>query len=291
MGAIAKATIKSLKTLIDDKTDFQTPLTDVYKLLNDKFGKIEDKQLKKRAVEYFKKLKKHRKNEELQEYQFGDRDIPLDPPPKFSTVKKPRTSIARIKGVNYDLKKPSEKTKVPGRNYDLTVPKGSKSKKVEDVKEKRGLTDKEKNKSNGTTSTSKNKQRLKNLVKNKKIIIGGIGGAGALVVASSLFDMPTKVNKTKLKSKKVEAPKEKPKNNNTSNQTAAQKRKARLIADNKRAMALRKKEKLKDSANKKKKVQSNKRTKPPKKTSKYDKYEVYDPSFLGVRSRLKKKSK
>ena len=28
-----------------------------------------------------------------------------------------------------------------------------------------------------------------------------------------------------------------------------------------------------------------------KKTSKYDKYEVYDPSFLGVRSRLKKKSK
>tara|TARA_R110001599_G_scaffold353140_1_gene590400 strand:+ start:133 stop:993 length:861 start_codon:yes stop_codon:yes gene_type:complete len=286
MGAISKATAKALKDLIKNETDFQTPLTDVYKLLNDKFGKIEDKQLKKQAIDYFKRLKISR----------------------VSKAKKPGTSIALIKGegpkrvgsgksiavVKGEGPKRvgSEKTKVPVRKeFTLAVPKGSKSKKVEDPKEKRGFTDKEKNKSNETTSTSKNKQRLKDLVKNKKIIIGGVGGAGALVVASSLFDMPTKVNKTKLKSKKVEAPKEKPKNNNTSNQTAAQKRKARLIADNKRAMALRKKEKLKDSANKKKKVQSNKRTKPPKKTSKYDKYEVYDPSFLGVRSRLKKKSK
>ena len=269
MGAISKATAKALKDLIKNETDFQTPLTDVYKLLNDKFGKIEDKQLKKQAIDYFKRLKISR----------------------VSKAKKPGTSIALIKGEG-PKRVGSEKTKVPVRKeFTLAVPKGSKSKKVEDPKEKRGFTDKEKNKSNETTSTSKNKQRLKDLVKNKKIIIGGVGGAGALVVASSLFDMPTKVNKTKLKSKKVEAPKEKPKNNNTSNQTAAQKRKARLIADNKRAMALRKKEKLKDSANKKKKVQSNKRTKPPKKTSKYDKYEVYDPSFLGVRSRLKKKSK
>ena len=42
-----------------------------------------------------------------------------------------------------------------------------------------GFTDKEKDKTSVTKSTSKNKQRLKDLVKNKKIIIGGVGGAGA----------------------------------------------------------------------------------------------------------------
>lgn len=276
MGAIAKATAKALKDLIKNETDFQTPLTDVYKLLNDKFGKIEDKQLKKQAIDYFKRLKINR----------------------ASKVKKPGTSIALIKGEGPKRvgsgksialikgegpkRVGSEKTKVPGRSYDLTVPKGSKSKKVEDVKEKRGFTDKEKDKTSVTKNTSKNKQRLKNLVKNKKIIIGGVGGAGALVVASSLFDMPTKSDK---KDSKTNNKKSSSSKSSTTKKNKAQSTGGTRTSTDRRTMG--KSKRASSKKDNKREVKKQVR----KKTSKYDKYEVYDPSFLGVRSRLKKKSK
>ena len=90
----------------------------------------------------------------------------------------------------------------------------------------------------------------------------------------------------------------KPDNNNNNNAKkstidAGKKRRDRLIAENKRAMELRKRERLKDQAraNAKKKIlqRNNKAKQPSKSLSKYDKYDYYDPSFLGIRSRLKKK--
>ncbi len=276
MGAIAKATVKSLKALIDDKTNLKTPLTDVNKLLAD----VKDTQLKKQAIEYFKKLKAYRNN-----LFSDDSDIPkfstgtskTKTPTKKTPTKKTKTALAVIKGEG-PKRVGSEKTKVPGRSYDLTVPKGSKSKKVEDVKEKRGFTDKEKDKTSVTKSTSKNKQRLKDLVKNKKIIIGGVGGAGALVVASSLFDMPTKADKKDNKK------------SSSSKSSTTKKNKAQSTGGTRTPTDRRTMGKSKRASSKK----NNKREVKKqvlKKTSKYDKYEVYDPSFLGVRSRLKKKSK
>ena len=146
----------------------------------------------------------------------------------------------------------------------------------------------------------------KRTLMDKLKIAAGIIGLSAGAMAFLISD--PKVKPTKIKQKTITNNKNnnnrrdnntvKPNNNNNNNdQTstidAGKKRRDRLIAENKRAMELRKREKLKDKARtnaKKKRLQSNNKAKQSNKSlSKYDKYDYYDPSFLGIRSRLKKK--
>ena len=141
------------------------------------------------------------------------------------------------------------------------------------------------------------KRTLKDKLKIAAAVIGV--GAGALAFLTS----DPKVTSTKIKPNNNNN-RIKPNNNNnnknnknnnaqTSTIDAGEKRRKRLIEENRRAMELRKRERLKDQARtnaKKKRLQRNNKAKQPNKSlSKYDKYDYYDPSFLGIRSRLKKK--
>jgi len=142
------------------------------------------------------------------------------------------------------------------------------------------------------------KRTLKDKLKIAAAVIGL--GAGALAFLTSDPKVtPTKTkpnnNNKNIKNNKNNKNIKNNKNNNAQTSTidAGEKRRKRLIEENRRAMELRKRERLKDQAAanaKKKRLQRNKKAKQPSKlVSKYDKYDYYDPSFLGIRSRLKKK--
>jgi len=341
MGAIAKATIKSLKNFIDKETDFDTSLTEFNKLLEKKFASIGtanrispiERDLKKEAVKYFKDLRKYRANQEIEEYQFGDIDIPLearDAPPKFPSsagaiIKKTpnkailfairkrlskskpsevakgvfekykktsvgegkayktenefkevikqtiknvqKASIAKKKGPRQlDLE---DQIKANEKKFALSVPEGSKAKKVVDKDIKKAST---------------NKTRLKDkLANNKKKIAAGVLGGGTLVTGSIMSLRTNTDDKKIVKAEKVKPSNEKKKTTTTGRSSKAQSSGGTRKPTDRRTMGESKRKVKKD------KSKDNKSKTKQKKVSKYDAYIVYDPSFLGVRSRKKKK--
>jgi len=228
---------------------------------------------------------------------------------KDPILDKARSTVDRSarQGIKRDPKQIKEKlSKSKSDNARSIVEKAGQmfTKKGEKARVEKLIKSKEFNKLKQEYKNTKDPVKKRTIMDKIKIAAGIIGlSAGAMAFLVS----DPKVTSTKIKPNNNNNNRIKPNNNNNNNnkniknnknnnaQTridAGKKRRDRLIAENKRAMELRKRERLKDQAAanaKKKRLQRNKAKQPSKSLSKYDKYDYYDPSFLGIRSRLKKK--
>ena len=228
---------------------------------------------------------------------------------KDPILDKARSTVDRSarQGIKRDPKQIKEKlSKSKSDNARSIVEKAGQmfTKKGEKARVEKLIKSKEFNKLKQEYKNTKDPVKKRTIMDKIKIAAGIIGlSAGAMAfLVSDPKVTPTKIkpnnnnNNNRIKPNNNNNNKNIKNNKNNNAQTstidAGKKRRDRLIAENKRAMELRKRERLKDQAAanaKKKRLQRNKAKQPSKSLSKYDKYDYYDPSFLGIRSRLKKK--